>query len=243
VSTTSVAGKTVLVTGASGGIGHALVAAFAAAGATRVIAADRSAASTTSGSATARPVQRCALDITDSSAVAACARKLGHEIDILVNNAGVNGNCGMFTAGAESAASAEMQVNYFGLLHMLRAFAPIMAARGGGTIVSLLSFTAFNGMPGLASYSASKAAARALTLAARAELTPRGVRVIGVYPRAVDTAMSAHLPIDKMAPSTLAGEILRAIGSGRDELFPGPAADSMLQLLDTQRAALTAAQT
>jgi NAD(P)-dependent dehydrogenase (short-subunit alcohol dehydrogenase family) len=98
-------------------------------------------------------------------------------------------------------------------------------------------------MPGLASYSASKAAARALTLAARAELAPRGVRVIGVYPRAVDTAMSAHLPIEKMAPAALAAEILHAIDSRCDELFPGPAASSMLQLLDAQRAALTAAQT
>lgn len=239
----STAGKTVLVTGASGGIGQALVAAFAAAGAARVIAADRSAASAAAGGSTARPVERCALDITDSSAVEACARRLGHEIDILVNNAGVNGNCGMFTADAESAARSEMQVNYFGLLHMLRAFAPVMAERGSGTIVNLLSFTAFTGMPGLASYSASKAAARALTLAAGADLAPRGVRVIGVYPRAVDTAMSAHLPIEKMAPDALAQEILRAIDAGRDELFPGPAAGSILQLLDKQRAALTAAQT
>jgi NAD(P)-dependent dehydrogenase (short-subunit alcohol dehydrogenase family) len=211
-------GKTVLLTGARGGIGRALTAAFLEAGARTVIAADRSPAPAPSDARVLPSV----IDVASASSVAAAAERHG-EVDILVNNAGVNGNLGIFEDGAAEWARREIEVNYLGSLNMLRAFAPAMRARRSGAVVQLLSFVALANMPVMGSYSASKAAARSLTQAARAELAPFGIAVLGVFPRMVDTAMTAHLPMAKTSPQDVAGAVIAAIGSGTDETYPGNA--------------------
>jgi short-subunit dehydrogenase len=83
-----------------------------------------------------------------------------------------------------------MEVNYFGLLRMCRAFAPILAANGGGTLINVLSILSRVAHPAVGSYSASKAAAFSLTQAVRAELQAQGTRVIGVLPAYVATDMA-----------------------------------------------------
>jgi NAD(P)-dependent dehydrogenase (short-subunit alcohol dehydrogenase family)/uncharacterized OB-fold protein len=211
-----ITGKVVLITGANGGIGRELVAAFRSAGAGEVIEVGGT-------SATAGQTR---LDITDAAAVAALAGSLAPRVDILVNNAGFNGNRGALIED-DQLARLEMDVNYFGLLNMIRAFSPAMRERGQGLIVNMLSMLAHVNLPVLGSYSASKAAALSLTQAARAELAPWGVRVCNILPGAVDTRMSTHVPPPKLAPAQLAAAVVKAVRSGVEDIYPGAAAERL----------------
>jgi short-subunit dehydrogenase len=166
------------------------------------------------------------LDITDAAAVAALAGSLAPRVDILVNNAGFNGNRGALIE-EDRLARLEMDVNYFGLLNMIRAFSPAMRERGQGLIVNMLSMLAHMNLPVLGSYSASKAAALSLTQAARAELAPWGVRVCNILPGAVDTRMSTNVPPPKLAPAQLAAAVVKAVRSGVEDVYPGAAAERL----------------
>lgn len=220
---TPVENAVVLVTGAAGGIGSALVAALRDAGAAEIIAAARRDAPAMPG---VTPLQ---MDITDEADVARAAAAFAPRVDILINNAGYNANRRLLSEGWLGAARQEMEANYFGLLHMVHAFAPAMRARRRGTIVNLLTFLAHVNHPAMASYCASKAAAHSLTQALRAELAPAGVHVCGVFPTAVDTAMSRDVPGPKLSPAQLAADVIEAIRSGAEDLYPGMAEQAYRQ--------------
>jgi len=223
-----IAGKVVLVTGANGGIGRALVAAFRNEGAADVIEVGGLGA----------PEGMTTLDITDRAAVEALAGSLATRVDILVNNAGFNGNSGALAAAEDHNARREMDVNYFGLLNMIRAFSPAMRQRQQGVIANMLSVLAYVNLPMLGSYSASKAAALSLTEAARAELAPYGVRVCGIFPGAVDTRMSAHIPSPKLAPAQLANAVMKMLCDGVEDIFPGAAAQGLNAAIRADRKAV-----
>ncbi len=220
-----VAGKTFLVTGASGGIGAALVDAFVAAGAAEVIAASRR-----PGPAGRDRVVPLRLDVTAPPSVREAASSVAGKVDVLVNCSGVNWNQRLDGANLDGARQ-EMDVNYFGLLNMFAAFAPPMQQRGAGMFINILSSMAHANHPLMATYCASKAAAHSLTQAMRAELAPAGVRVMAVFPPAVDTAMSAVAKVPKMAPAALATGIVDAIEAGVEDLYPGDAQALRAQLL------------
>jgi hypothetical protein len=95
----------------------------------------------------------------------------------------------------------------------------------------MLSFLSHVSVPQMATYCASKAAAHSLTQSLRQSLRPRGITVCGVYPTAVDTAMSRDFPGAKLAPAELARMIVDAVESGVEELYPAPAREQYLQLL------------
>jgi hypothetical protein len=211
-ATHEVAGKTVLISGASGGIGQALIAAFREAGAARVHAGARDPAQLPADVVPHR------LDLTEPASVDALPWA---EIDILVNNAGCNHNEGLLSAGSIALAEEEIAVNYLGTLRMLRAAAPAMRARKAGVVVNMASILAHANLPLMGSYAASKAALHSLTQGARAELAPWGIRVIGVYPGAVDTRMSADVPPPKMAPAAVARAVIEAIRDGLEDVYPG----------------------
>jgi NAD(P)-dependent dehydrogenase (short-subunit alcohol dehydrogenase family) len=221
----AIEGAVALVTGAGGGIGRALVEALRAAGAAEVIAADRVAMSAGEG------VTPLELDITDAASVERAASRVADRVDILINNAGVNANRRLFSHGFLDAARHEIEVNYLGLLAMSAAFAPAMRRRGHGTIVNLLTFLGHVNLPLMASYCASKAAAHSITQALRAELALAGVRVLGVYPTVVDTPMSRQVTTSKLAPEQLAREVIEAIDSHIEDLYPGSAAQAYRELL------------
>src|SRR5262245_49545525 len=175
---TSAEGAVALVSGANRGIGAAFVSGLLEAGAQRVYAAARDPQTLVLAERDTRIVP-IALDITDDISVQAAAAQLA-DVDLLVNNAGVALGARLIGAADLSAARQEMEVNYFGLLRMCRAFAPILAANGGGTLINVLSILARVASPAVGSYSASKASALSLTQAVRAELQAQGTRVIGV---------------------------------------------------------------
>ena len=149
----------------------------------------------------------------------------------MVNNAGVLLGARLIAAADMSAARQEMEVNYFGLLRMCRAFAPILAANGGGTLINVLSILARVASPAVGSYSASKASALLLTQAVRAELQAQGTRVIGVLPGYVDTAMAERVNAPKIPPGEVVRATLDALQTDQDEVYPGEAATQIAALL------------
>ena len=146
-------GSAALVTGANRGLGQAFARELISRGAAKVYGAARH-----PGAVTEPGVTPVALDITDAERVAQVAQECP-DVSLLVNNAGVLKYSAFISAPSLDAARAEMEVNYFGTLSMCRAFAPVLAANGGGAIVNMLSVTSFFTNLIDASYGASKTAA------------------------------------------------------------------------------------
>ena len=112
-----------------------------------------------------------------------------------------------------------MEVNYFGTLSMIRAFAPVLGKNGGGAIVNVLSVASLASFPVLGSYSASKAALYSLTQGVRAELAQQGTHVLAVYPGPIDTDMAKDLPMEKSSPEETANRTLQAIEEEKEDIF------------------------
>jgi len=218
-------GKIALVTGANRGIGRAVVEALLEKGAAKVYAAARNPATLDEVVKTDQDrVVPVTLDVSNTEQVAAAARKAG-DVEILVNNAGVVGQQDLF-ADSLDGAHAEFDVNYFGPLRMIRAFAPILKANGGGAIVNVSSVAGLVNFPPLPTYSDSKAALHSLTIFARLSLAEQGTQVVGVYPGPVDTELAKGLDWDKATPISVARAILNGLEAGDTTVFPDPFAEN-----------------
>lgn len=207
-----IAGAVVLVTGANRGIGAQFVELLKERGAAKVYAAARDVESVRVDG-----VEAVALDVTDADQVRAVAEVAG-DVQLVVNNAGISTGTSLVT-GDESSIRREMETNFFGPLHMTRAFAPVLAANGGGAILNVISALSWFSTPGAGAYAASKAAAWALTDTTRLELAPQGTHVVGVHMGLVDTDMTQGLDAPKISPRALAAAGLDAIESGAQEVL------------------------
>ena len=146
------------VTGANRGIGRSIVEALVARGAAKVYAAARNPDGVADlVAAHGERVVALKLDVTDAAQVAAAAL-VATDVDLLVNNAGIATGLGLSIAhpAVMEGALAEMEVNYFGLLRVTQAFAPALAANGGGSLVNLSSVVGLTAFAPFVSYSASK---------------------------------------------------------------------------------------
>ena len=159
-----------------------------------------------------------ALDITDADRVTRVAQQCA-DVSLLVNNAGVLKYSAFISAPSLDAARAEMEVNYFGTLSMCRAFAPVLAANGGGAIVNMLSVTSFYTNLIDASYGASKAAEWSLTNGVRLELHHQGTLVVAVHASFIDTDMAALTNAPKDSPESVAQQALDAVEAGQVEVL------------------------
>ncbi|KML16339.1 MULTISPECIES: SDR family NAD(P)-dependent oxidoreductase [Burkholderia] len=220
----------VLVTGANGGMGRAFVADLLKRGAAKIYIAARD--TTTLGELLADGDRRLVplqLDVTRADQVVAAAR-VATDVTLLVNNAGISTFEGAIAASDMDPARTEMEVNYFGTLAMTRAFAPILAAAGGGTVVNMLSMLSLVSLPRAATYSASKAASLSLTRSIRAELGAQGTQVIGVLAVQTETAMGARMPEPRMTPQELVSDVLDAVQAGtNDEVVAGALSRNVYQ--------------
>lgn len=214
-----------LVSGANRGLGREIVLALLNAGVKKVYAAARA----TDGVAdlvVAHPgrVEAVILDITDAGQVASAVAQCG-DITLLINNAGVNRMSGLIGAGNVEQARAEMETNYLGTLGMCQAFAPVLAANGGGGLVNVLSILAKIALPAMGSLCASKAAGLRLTEGVRAELAAQGTWVSALMTGAIDTDMSAGFDGPKSAPADVAAALLAGIVAGTEEIYFGEMTD------------------
>src|ERR1051325_11588964 len=204
--------KSVLVTGASRGLGRTLAFAFAKARAKEVFAGARSPEDIEKlkrdAAAIDLPINPIKLDVTDDHDINA-TQELG-PIDLLINNAGVAGYGNPLSMNLDDAIE-EMTVNYFGALRMTRALAPQMIERSQGMIVNIATAFAKINLPLVGTYCASKSALLSLGQALRAYLGDLGVHVMTVMPTTIDTDMSKGADVPKMSTEFVAGEILRHI--------------------------------
>lgn len=200
-----------LVTGANRGLGRHLAADLLERGA-KVYAAARN-----PGAVDLPGAVPLALDITDPDAVAAAVAAAG-DVTLLVNNAGSSTGAGLLD-GDLADIRLEMETHYFGTLGMVRAFAPVIQANGGGGILNVLSVLSWLHPVPSAAYTAAKAAAWALTDAVRLELAPKGIVTTALHVGYMDTDMAAHVDGPKSDPVIVAKQALDAVAAGEYEVL------------------------
>jgi NAD(P)-dependent dehydrogenase (short-subunit alcohol dehydrogenase family) len=211
---TTIAGKSVLVTGANRGLGRALVDEALERGARRVYAASRQPLAYTDTRVT--PV---ILDVTDPAQIQRAVAQVD-SLDILINNAGVSVPDDL---SDRSAFDQHLAVNLYGTLDVTQAFVPALT-RSRGALVNIVSLGAVAAVPVLPAYSVSKAASMSLTQSLRALLAGQGVSVQAVLPGPIDTDMVRNLPIPKAPPESVARGVFDGIENGEEDIFPDPMA-------------------
>jgi NAD(P)-dependent dehydrogenase (short-subunit alcohol dehydrogenase family) len=150
---TTLENKVLLITGANRGIGKALVEVALRHNPKKIYAAARNTASLPDfGDARVVPLS---LDITDVEQ-AKTAAEIASDVQILINNAGALAFASVLEGSMQDLEN-DMRVNYFGTLNVTQAFAPVIAAQGGGAIASMSSIIGLAPMAGVGGYSASKA--------------------------------------------------------------------------------------
>lgn len=186
----ALAGKVVLITGASRGIGAAAARAFAAAGAQVALAARSAEALAALAAETEGLALPCdvAAFAEVEAAVAACTDRWGR-LDVLVNNAGVIEPIAGVDAAHPDAWGRLVDINLKGVFHGMRAAIPVMAAAGGGTILTVGSGAAQHPLEGWSGYCAAKAGALMLTRVADLEHRAKGLRIMSLSPGTVATDM------------------------------------------------------
>ena len=204
----------VLVTGANRGLGRAFAQAALARGARKVYAAARDTA-TLQDLPGVVPIR---LDVTRAEDVARVAAECG-DVTVLVNNAGIAHLGGFFADDTIELAQRQLDTNYFGPLRMSRAFAPLLAANGGGAILNVLSVASWLNGPLLGAYGVSKSAAWALTNGLRLELAPQGTQVTGLHVGFVDTDLTRGLDVPKSLPADVVRAAFDGLEAGDAEVL------------------------
>lgn len=218
--------KTIFVSGANRGIGKAIVEALLKQKVKKVYAAARKIQDLPKfGDARVVPI---ALDITDRAQIQK-AVEAASDIDVLINNAGVLSYAGVVN-GEPDMLMRDMEVNYFGTLSMVRAFAPILEKNGGGAIANVSSVVGLAPMAMIGGYSASKAALFSATQAMRAELKDKGISVHGIFPGPIDTDMAKNVEMTKTSPQVTAENIVAGIIAGKEDIFPDPFSTQVSEL-------------
>jgi NAD(P)-dependent dehydrogenase (short-subunit alcohol dehydrogenase family) len=201
------------VTGANRGLGLAFAQELLARGAAKVYAAMRN----TDG-VDIPGVVLVRVDVTDPDAVARAAAQC-QDVTLLVNNAGIARLLdSTLDAGVIDMAREIFETNFYGVIRIAQAFAPILKRNGGGAVINVLSDAAWFSRPFLSAYSASKSAAWSYTNALRIELRGHGTLVQGLHVSFMDTDMTAGFDMQKTSPRTVAQRALDGLEQGREEV-------------------------
>jgi 3-oxoacyl-[acyl-carrier protein] reductase len=211
------AGKAVLVTGGSRGIGRAMVELFAAEGAavTFLFRADRAAADAAVRDAGARGQSMFAeqADVRDPAACAAVVERTvarHGRIDVLINNSGVIRD-NLLPWLEPGDVSEVLETNVTGIFNVTRAVVPHMISQRGGKIINISSVAGTMAGRGQTNYAASKGAVNAFTKALAVELAPRKITVNAVAPGLIESAMSERIRANA-GDQALARILLRRYG-------------------------------
>jgi NAD(P)-dependent dehydrogenase (short-subunit alcohol dehydrogenase family) len=204
---------TVLVTGANRGIGLAFTRELLARGARKVYAGARDPATITQPG-----VEPLRLDVTQPAEVAAAAARAS-DVTLVINNAGVGHFGGFLAADSEAVAHRQFETNFFGMLRVSKAFAPVLAAHGGGALLNVLSIVSWMNGGELAAYAASKSAAWSLTNALRHELAAQHTQVTALHMAFVDTDLVRGIDAPKTSAEDVVRRALDGLEAGLDEVL------------------------
>ncbi|MCA0242236.1 MAG: SDR family oxidoreductase [Proteobacteria bacterium] len=202
-----------LVTGANRGIGRAFTQALLERGAGKVYAAARDPSTLTQPG-----VEALRLDVNKPEDIAAAVQRAS-DVTLVINNAGIAQPGGFLAADSEAVARRIFETNFFAMLRMSQAFAPVLGRNGGGALLNVLSVAAWVNGGELAAYSASKSAAWSLTNALRYELAAQRTQVLGLHMAYVDTDLTRGLDAPKSSPGAIVARALDGLESGADEVL------------------------
>jgi 3-oxoacyl-[acyl-carrier protein] reductase len=218
------AGKIVVVTGGSRGIGRAVVEVFAAEGAevTFFFRGDTAAAAEVveAGRGAGRRIEAAQVDVRDSAACAAAVEQVierCEHIDVLVNNAGVvrDNLLGLLTP---EEVNTVLETNVVGVFNVTRAVVPHMISRRAGRIINVSSVSGDKGGRGQTNYAASKGAINAMTRALAVELASRRITVNAVAPGVIETEMSREVR-ERAGDEVKSRILLRRFGSPQEVAY------------------------
>ncbi|MDI4633421.1 SDR family oxidoreductase [Pelomonas sp. V22] len=226
---------TVLITGANRGIGLAFAREALARGARKVYAAARDPSKITLPGVV--PVR---LDVTKPDEVAALAAEL-KDVDVLINNAGIADFGGFLAEGSVASARKHFETNVFGPIMLSQAFAPALAANGGGAVLNVLSIASWINRPLLGVYGASKSAAWAFTNGLRHELRGQGTQVLGLHMGFVDTDLTTGVEAPKSRPEDIVRVAFDALEAGAEEVLGDEMTRQVKASLGSPQAAYLAA--
>lgn len=225
--------RTILITGASSGLGEALAVAYAANG--RVLALTGRNARRLDDVARhcthlGAEVEAVTLDVTNRGAMAEWIGEVDRRwhVDLAIANAGVSGGPGPVEQEDPGQVRRIFDINLTGVLNTVEPLIGPMTQRGAGQIALMSSLAGYRGMPGAPAYSASKAAVKAYGEALRPQLAKQGVRVNVVCPGFVRTPMTDRNPFPMpmlMQPDAAAARIVAGLAYDRPRIaFPLPLA-------------------
>lgn len=219
-----------VVTGASGGIGQALVQTLCSSGAHLLLVGRNSEGLEKLASNYPGKVRVVLADITERQgreAVLAAARSFGG-VNALINAAGLN-SFSMLEQHDEDAIAALINLNVTATLQLTHRLLPLLMQQSRGLVVNIGSTFGSIGYPGFAAYCASKFALRGFSEALRRELADTQVKVLYIAPRATRTSMNAEnvvamndeLKVTMDEPLAVAAQVMQAIRAEREELYLG----------------------
>ncbi|GII34119.1 SDR family oxidoreductase [Planotetraspora mira] len=210
---TTVSGATVLVTGGQRGLGKEIVRELLRAGAAKAYVTSRE--PVTEDDPRIVPLE---FELADPRAAAELARVAG-DVTVVVNNAGIM-TFGPLLEDDEEEVARVFGIVAFGPLRVAKAFAPVLAANGGGALVNMHSLTSWiAGFPGSGTHGAAKAALVSMTNSLRVELAAQGTQVLGVQLALTDTDLVRRLDGAKNDPRAVAADIVAALQKGESELL------------------------
>lgn len=213
-----IAGSTALVTGANRGIGRRFVDQLLARGAKKVYATARRPELIDTSDSRVTPLY---LDLLDEKSIVNAAAA-AQDVTLLINNAGIATGAGLMTDDLDMIRE-DLETHLFGTLRVIRAFAPTLAAGGGGAVVNVLSVLSWVATEGTGSYAVAKAAEWNMTNGVRLELSAQRTLVQGVHLGAADTDMMAGRDAPMIDPTDVARASLDGVQAGTIEvLVDGP---------------------
>lgn len=218
---TSIKNSTILITGAAGGIGTALINEFISLGVSKIYATALKLHDLDNLKLQfPEIISPIELDVTNQQSIENCA-KICHDVNILINNAGVELKVPFISEKSLFAANLEMNVNYFGVVAMINNFLPHLRNNKNSAIVNILSLASCVSIKRLGNYCASKAACHVFTQSIRQELNEKNIKVFAVYPGYVNTAMVPEKTATKKTePKEIAFNICKDVNLGVQDIFP-----------------------
>ena len=200
---TDLTGRTVLITGASRGIGAEAARVFAKAGANVALVARSADSIADLAGEIGKTAVAIPCDISRywevAQAVENCVTAFGG-LDILINNAGVIEPIARMDEADPESWGQVIDINLKGVFHGMRAALPVMQAAGGGTILTVSSGAAHGPVEAWSHYCASKAGAAMLTMCLHKEMADHGIRAMGLSPGTVATQMQREIKASGINP-------------------------------------------
>ncbi|MFJ3485476.1 SDR family oxidoreductase [Pseudomonas sp. NPDC090202] len=210
----NVKGSVVFVTGANRGLGLAFARIAQAQGAAKVYAGMRNTAGFDVPGII--PVQ---MDVTDQASIDAAAA-LCADTTLLINNAGIATLMnGPLDQNMIELSEHLMNTNFYGVIRVSQAFAPVLQSNGGGAIINVLSDVTWFSVPMLAAYAATKSATWSFTNALRLQLRPDNVAVLGLHVGFIDTDLTQGFDVPKSSPQAVVEATFSALEAGKEEVL------------------------